>query len=185
MVANAAGALIGSHRAAAGGGPATPYSLWPGFDWTGSDQYEAQAYALGTRFRSSAAGSVTKVRWHLDDFPGTQTTKPWRIYRHSDSALLASGTIATPNGNNGGAHWAEAVLDPPLAIASGTDYVVVVDVDGNNDYYSTGGPFYDSGPVAGEGPLTNVEGYYSTTQGVMPASTYNYEGYGVDVIVEV
>lgn len=166
------------------GGPATPYDLWTfDFGTSGTDNFEGTAYALGTRFRSSSAGTVTKVRWYRHPFAGSHTSKAWRIYRHSDSTVLASGTIDVPN-NSDTAGWAEHTLSSPLTISASTDYVVVVDNNASNTYYSTGGPFYNSGPVAGEGPLTNVEGYYSTTQGTMPTNTFNNEGYGVGAIVE-
>jgi hypothetical protein len=86
-------------------------------------------YELGMRFKSSAAGKITAIRFYKSSLEtGTHVGK---IYS-STGALLASVTFSGESASG----WQTMNLATPLAISAGVEYTVSVNT-GNKYYVDT------------------------------------------------
>lgn len=141
---------------------------------TGGSDKDAD-YELGTKFRSTQAGTITALRvWRATGGP---TNFPARLWTGTGT-LLASNTISAPSQNA----WAEAALSSPVPISSNTTYVVSYSVSAGQ-YYQANNQGLSNAVV--NGPLSTVaggaNGVYATTKGVFPTQTYQNSCYYADV----
>ncbi|MFI5910102.1 DUF4082 domain-containing protein [Dactylosporangium sp. NPDC051541] len=135
-------------------------------------------YELGTRFSSTAAGSLTKVRIYTGASEGgNHTVRLWNA---------ATGTVVagpyTWNVTAGTQGWREFPLPAAYSLAAGTDYVVSVSTSGDNWYPYTAHGF-DSPIVNGNLHTYTGSGVFSTTLGAMPTTSFNNTNYFRDVVV--
>ena len=134
---------------------------------------------VGTRFRSSANGSVTAIRFYKGaGNTGTHIGQLW-----SSSGTLLAEAMFTNETSSG---WQQVNLPNPVSITAGTNYIV--SYHSSQGYYSTTGDFFANTIV--NGPLTapaDISGthnglYKYSTVPVFPNETYGKENYFVDVV---
>ncbi len=162
------------------GQAACPCSLWPFENPTSGVDADPNSVELGTRFRSSSAGTITALRF----FKHPQNTGV-----HVGSLWTAGGSLIAQVTFTGetASGWQTQALPTPATIQANTDYVVS---------YHTSSGFYtgEDGYFAGEGvvsgPLTAPQDGVGGSNGlykygassVFPNETYNSENYWVDVV---
>jgi hypothetical protein len=129
------------------------------------------AYQTGTRFRSSAAGVVTTIRF----YKGSQNTGTHTGYlRNAAGTVLAQVTFQ----NETASGWQTAVLSSPVRLTVNTEYRVTLYAPSARYAVTTSGL---STPVT-SGPLSTLGGVagYGTTN---PTST-STNNYWVDVVFD-
>lgn len=133
---------------------------------------EGTEYELGVHFSSSVAGNATAIRFYKGaGNTGTHTGHLW----DTSGTLLATVTFTGETASG----WQEAALSPPVALASGTDYVVSFNTVGGFSYDE----FFFSTPYT-RGPLTVPAGGSVYTIGSsFPTSSYHDINYWVDVVL--
>ncbi|HEY0636409.1 MAG TPA: DUF4082 domain-containing protein [Pseudonocardiaceae bacterium] len=131
------------------------------------------AVELGTRWRSDEPGLVTGIRFaKVPGDPGPHTGTLWS----ASGVPLATGTFTAGSASG----WQTLVLDPPVRVAAGTDYVV--------SYHSAAGRYgYTRDFLATghrRGPLTASAGLYRYGPGgAAPTDDGGGTGYWVDVVL--
>lgn len=157
-------------------GATTTYSLFgnavPAVPAVGDD---ASAVELGMAFSTATAGSVTAIRFYKGTGNGgTHTGSLW----NAAGTRIATVTFA----NETATGWQTAVLDAPVALTVGAEYVVSYTAP-QGHYAATGGFFAGA---ASSGPLVApAEGngrYRYGTGGAVPTFTWNRTNYFVDVL---
>jgi len=161
------------------GGAACPCSLWPAELPSGGVDADPNSVELGTRFRSSAAGSITALRFfkHAQN-TGTHVGSLWS----AGGTLLAQVTFTSETASG----WQTQALSTPVNISANTDYVVSYHT--NSGFYTGDDGYFNS--AVSSGPLTapadgsgGSNGLYRYASGsVFPNETYNSENYWVDVV---
>lgn len=133
------------------------------------DYYFSDAqYELGTKFKTSVAGKITKVRIYTNGVEtGTHTVRIWNV---------ATGTMILPtayswNVPTGSAGWKEFTLPTPQAISANTDYIVAVS-NGTDKLYADTQHGFDSPINNGSLVTYTASGVATTALGTMPTSTY-------------
>ena len=138
---------------------------------------------VGVKFRSSAAGRITGVRFYKGATnTGTHVGHLWT----GTGTLLATATFT----NETATGWQEVAFSSPVTITAGTTYVASYyaprgNYAVNEDYFANGGGV-DSPPLRalsdGEDGGNGVYGYGAL--GTFPNGTYRSENYWVDVLYE-
>ncbi|WP_425327244.1 DUF4082 domain-containing protein [Rhizobium grahamii] len=135
---------------------------------------DASPIEVGMKFQSSAAGTVTGVRYYKSDLNiGPHTGSLWS----STGTRLATVTFT----NESGVGWQAASFSNPVAIVAGTTYVVSYHT--NYGHYAATGNYFASQVTSG--PLTapsNAGVYAYNSASVFPNNTFNSENYWVDVL---
>lgn len=168
--------------AAPGSGTTVSYRIWDGMTPATASNSDASPVELGMKFRSSAAGTVTGIRF----YKGTGNTG-----RHVGNLWSREGRrLATIDfANETASGWQEARFSAPVAIAANTTYVVSYHTDAghyaiNTNYFTSSGR--DAGPLRalgnGEDGGNGVYRYGSAS--AFPNSTWNSSNYWVDVVFE-
>ncbi|MFC6092411.1 DUF4082 domain-containing protein [Saccharothrix lopnurensis] len=135
------------------------------------------AVELGVRFGSSAAGSVTAVKFYKGDGDtGTHTGSLWT----DQGVLLATGTFTGETASG----WQTLTFDAPVPVEAGQVYVASYysptgQYAVNRDYFGKRGPFTSEPLWTAPGPYAN--GRYRTGAG-FPDSHYIGNNYWVDVV---
>ncbi|WP_213287208.1 DUF4082 domain-containing protein [Bradyrhizobium sp. sGM-13] len=129
---------------------------------------------LGVRFTSSAAGSITGIKYYKGaNDTGTHTGSLWS----STGTLLATATFT----NETTSGWQTVTFSNPVSIAAGTTYVASYH---SNGHYAHTGNYFTSARV--NGPLTASAGnngvYTYGNANLFPTSTFNATNYWVDVL---
>jgi hypothetical protein len=148
-----------------------PVSLFPTGTPATVNAKAALAIQVGTRFKSSAAGVVTAIKFYKGTSnTGTHTGYLW----NSSGTKLATVTFT----NETASGWQTATLSTPVRLTIGTEYRV--SVYGASTYYSvtTGG----LSSVALNGPLSTIATGGAYTYGATYPSTTTTNKYWVDVI---
>lgn len=132
-------------------------------------------YELGTRFKSSRAGKITKVRIYThEQGSGIHTVRLWD--QAAKTMIAGPFEWYVPYGTTG---WQEFKLPTPVGIESNKDYVVAVSNNGTTKYYPIGSGDDNSFKTAiSNGYLTTYasSGLWSRKAGDMPYNkvTSNY-----------
>jgi Domain of unknown function (DUF4082)/Bacterial Ig-like domain/Bacterial Ig domain len=135
---------------------------------------------IGTKFRSSAAGTVTGVRFYkFSNNTGTHIGSLWSATGTKLAGVTFSGETASG--------WQQMNFATPVAITANTTYVV--SYHANTGHYGVNSQYFAAGGVT-NGPLTalanGVDGgngvYRYGTGSIFPNSTFNSECYWVDVM---
>ncbi|WP_461476591.1 DUF4082 domain-containing protein [Microbacterium sp. HJ5] len=131
------------------------------------------AYQVGTRFRTSAPGVVTTIRY----YKGTQNTGTHTGYlRSANGTVLAQVTF----GNGTASGWQTAVLSSPVRLTVGTEYRVTL-LNASGRYAVTNGALASSVTV---GPLSTLaNGGVAGFGSINPTAT-NANKYWVDVVFD-
>ncbi len=134
---------------------------------------------IGTRFRSSANGAVTAIRFYKGaGNTGTHIGQLWT----SSGTLLAQATFT----NETTSGWQQVTLPTPVNITSGVSYIV--SYHSSQGYYSTTGDYFanstTSGPLTAPADATGANNgvYKYSSVPVFPNETYGKENYFVDVV---
>jgi hypothetical protein len=162
------------------GGAACPCSLWPAELPSSGVDADPNSVELGVRFRSSAAGNVTALRFYKH---------PQNTGSHVGSLWSASGTLLAQVTFSGetASGWQVQTLATPVALTPNTDYVASYHTSsgfytGDDNYFASSG--VSSGPLSAPQDGTGgANGLYRYSAGSsFPNETYNSENYWVDVV---
>ncbi|QOZ80523.1 hypothetical protein XH83_20545 [Bradyrhizobium sp. CCBAU 53351] len=129
---------------------------------------------LGVRFTSSAAGTITGIKYYKSpNDTGTHTGSLWS----STGTLLASATFS----NESSSGWQTLTFSSPVSIAAGATYVASFH---SNSHYADTPNYFTTARTSG--PLTafaSTNGVYTYGTGNMfPTSTFGATNYWVDVL---
>ncbi|UPJ60690.1 DUF4082 domain-containing protein [Bradyrhizobium sp. 192] len=129
---------------------------------------------LGVRFTSSAAGTITGIRYYKSSNDnGIHTGSLWS----STGTILANATFA----NETSSGWQTVTFSSPVSVTAGTTYVASFHSNGRYAYT----PSYFT-TARTNGPLTapaSSNGVYTYGTGnLIPTSTFNAANYWVDVV---
>lgn len=131
----------------------------------------------GLRFKTSAPGRVTKIRYYKPSGEsGVHTGNIWS----SAGALLASASFI----NETDSGWQEAILATPVIVSSDTTYTVSVNCNGQ---YATATALAGSDRFMTDGPIYSqpgVLGAYIGAAGTYPTSTSATSHYFRDIVFE-
>ncbi|ETX30397.1 DUF4082 domain-containing protein [Roseivivax isoporae] len=141
-------------------------------------------YELGTRFRPMVEGEIDALRYWRGAADATDTDERTINLWTASGTLLASGTISSDPGQVG---WQTVLLDAPVSVSAGQNYVVSYGTTQNyvvtQNYFVTDRPSLDGTLLA---PANNGgfgNGVYNAgATGVLPTSTYLASNYWVDVV---
>ena len=145
-------------------------------------------YMMGNVVTFAVNGNITSLWWyrHSGD---SYTTRTAYVWNDATEAIIGEGTGSTPTTSA----WNEVVLDSPVAVTTGNQYVVSFIVPGPADYTSISN-FGDSDTISGnitapDNTEAGGQGRYSYTgqsgnDRVFPGSSFNNEGYGVSLTFE-
>jgi chitodextrinase len=127
---------------------------------------------LGMKFKSSAAGTITKFRYYkVAGETGTHTGRLW-----STGGTLLKAVVFSAETDTG---WQTVALDTPYHIAAGTTYVI--SVNAVSKYAVT---YNELGTEIKNGPLTSIagsNGVFIYQPGSFPTSSYNNSNYYRDI----
>ena len=162
------------------GGAACPCSIWPAETPSGGVDADSNSVELGVRFRTSAAGNVSALRFYKHaQNTGTHVGSLWS----AGGSLLAQVTFSGESASG----WQVQTLASPVTLTTNTDYVVSYHTNsgfytGDDQYFASSG--VTSGPLLapqdGSGGSNGLYKYGSSS--VFPNETYNSENYWVDVV---
>ena len=135
---------------------------------------DASQVNLGVRFSSSAAGTITGIKYYKSaNDTGTHTASLWT----STGTLLASATFT----NETSSGWQTVTFSSPASISAGTTYVA--SFHSNGHYTDTANYFTTArtnGPLTA--PSSNNGVYTYGASNLFPTSTFNATNYWVDVV---
>jgi hypothetical protein len=142
------------------------------------DSGDTQAVELGVKFTSDVDGWVNGVRFYKSAAnTGTHLGRLWTI----SGTQLATATFT----NESGSGWQQVNFSAPVAVTTGTTYVVSYFAP-NGHYSVTGGGFnssVDNPPLHAPDRVTaSGNGVYSYGTGGFPNETYNGSNYWVDLV---
>ncbi|WP_424629793.1 DUF4082 domain-containing protein [Bradyrhizobium sp. SYSU BS000235] len=156
--------------------PITSVGLFSSQDIPDNPSVTDSAVNLGMRFVSSAAGTISGVRFYkAAGETGTHTGSLWS----SNGTLLANATFV----NETASGWQTVTFSSPVSITAGTSYIVSYHSNGryaaDSDYFSTA---HVNGALTA--PASNNGLYTYGTGNALPASTYSGSNYWVDVLFD-
>ncbi|GAA3723012.1 hypothetical protein GCM10022399_44240 [Terrabacter ginsenosidimutans] len=158
----------------------TPCTIWtPSTVPSTIDQGDTNSTELGTKFKSDVNGQITGIRFYKGSGnTGTHVGSLWT----STGTKLASATFT----NETATGWQQVSFASPVTISAGTVYVASFFAPNghyaaDSFYFSTG---VDNPPLhALQDGVSGGNGVYRyTTSSAFPNSTYQAEGYYVDVV---
>jgi hypothetical protein len=140
---------------------------------------DATDYELGMKFVANAAGSVSELRYYRGSADAADTDIRTLHLWSATGVQLASVTVQS---NPGAVGWQIGTLTTPVALTSGSAYVVSYGTTQNyvatNNYFSSD-HFGTSDLLTAPGGANGVYSPYST--GLFPTQTYQNSNYWVDV----
>lgn len=133
-------------------------------------------YELGTKFRSTQTGEITKIRFYKHAAEtGSHTGRIWS----ATGEQLASVNFTNETSDG----WQVAELSTPLRIAANTTYVVSVNANAGY-YYSTFTAEIINGILSTDGIVSS--GVYNTKLGAFPGVSFSKgRNYFRDVVLKV
>ena len=160
--------------------PSCPCTVFLPSETPAGSGNDGQPIELGMRFRSLVDGDVTGVRFykHVTN-TGTHTGTLWTAGGSPLATVTFTGETASG--------WQEAAFSAPVAITSGTTYVISVFSAGGG-YAFSGGFFTTALERAPLRALADGEdganGVYRFGSAGFPTSTFNSANYWVDLVFE-
>ncbi|MGZ6636414.1 MAG: DUF4082 domain-containing protein [Solirubrobacteraceae bacterium] len=142
------------------------------------DSGDANPNELGVKFTSDTGGLVDGIRFYKSAANvGTHLGNLWT----ASGTLLASATFT----NETASGWQNVLFSNPVAINSNTTYVASY-FDPKGHYSATPGGLtssIDNAPLHAVANSTSANGLFAyTSTSAFPTSTYNANGYSVDVL---
>jgi hypothetical protein len=147
-----------STAAAAPGGPAVA---------------DDKAIELGLRFRATAAGWLTTVRWYAP--AATEADRVGSVWSGQQRLATVRLPAATAPG------WQEAVLDRPVPVSAGAEYVVSYTAPAGGRHAEAAAP--TGTRVAGPLTATVASGAVSGDPGTAPTTAVPGKDFWADVVV--
>lgn len=137
-------------------------------------------YNLGTRFKTTMPGKITKARIYTHEKEsGVHIVRLWDW--NSKTVLAGPYNWDVQAGTTG---WQEFELPEPLTVEAGKDYMISV-TNGTKSYYARGksGASSFASPIINGDLVTYVgSGYYSTNVNAMPETANRNYNYFRDVV---
>ncbi|MFF8401350.1 DUF4082 domain-containing protein [Streptomyces sp. NPDC015684] len=165
------------------GPQACPCTVWPASAVPGTvNAGDGSSVELGVKFRTTAAGSVTGVRFYKSPAnTGSHTGSLWS----ASGTRLATGTFT----NETASGWQQLNFSTPVSVKANTTYVASYFAP-NGGYSYDGG--YFSGKDAGLAPLTALKSgtdggngvYHYGSTSAFPSSASSGSNYWVDVVLD-
>lgn len=165
------------------GPQACPCTVWPASAVPGTvNAGDGSSVELGVKFRTTAAGSITGVRFYKSPAnTGTHTGSLWS----ASGTRLATGTFT----NETASGWQQLNFATPVSVKANTTYVASYFAP-NGGYSYDGG--YFSGSDAGLAPLTALKSgtdggngvYHYGSTSAFPSSQSSGSNYWVDVVLD-
>jgi hypothetical protein len=138
-----------------------------------------EAYTLGARFTTSAAGTVSAVRVWVPE--GATQTCPHQPILFGGTTELARGSAVTPSLPAAAGTWVDLPLSESVPIEPGTTYTAGYTT--TTCGYPVTGAYFSSGPRTSEGnPLTVTGGAFHVGAIDYPDQTFNDANYWADVV---
>ncbi len=141
---------------------------------------DASSVELGMKFSSSAAGTITGLRYYKGaQDTGTHTGSIWS----SSGTRLATATFTSETASG----WQTVSFSQPLAITAGTTYVASYHSNGR---YAVTSNYFTTSRTNGAltAPSSSTSGgngvYAYGTNSLFPTGSYNAANYWVDVLFE-
>jgi len=135
-----------------------------------------QFWELGTRFKSTVSGQITRVRVYTND--AEYGEHAIRIWRAADSTIIAGPYYWTLDSGTTG--WRVYTLPSPVNITAETDYIIAISTE---NYYASEQYGFDT-PISNGHLITYVgSGVYSPARGSMPTQVWRNANYFRDVIL--
>ncbi|MET0313930.1 MAG: DUF4082 domain-containing protein, partial [Hansschlegelia sp.] len=143
-------------------------------------QNDGQSVELGVKFTSSAAGTITGIRFYKGpQNVGTHQARLW----NAAGTVLATATFSAETASG----WQEVLFTTPVSITAGTTYVASYHTGG---FYSINANYFATART--NGVLTAPSSATSGGNGVyaygatpaFPNQTFNASNYWVDVIFQ-
>ena len=168
-----------SFSTAAPGSSGCPCTIWPATATPATaGTNDNSAVEVGVRFRTSAAGYITGIRFYKATAnTGTHTGALWTGTGTRLSLVTFTGESASG--------WQTATLPSPVAVAANTTYVASYHTD--TGFYATTGNGLAT--AVSRGPLTALasgtdggNGVYRYGASAFPTSAYQATNYWVDVV---
>jgi beta-glucanase (GH16 family) len=133
-------------------------------------------YELGAKFQSTAAGTITGIRFYKSSSEsGTHTGRMWSAAGTQLASVVFSGETASG--------WQTATLSTPIAISANTTYVVTVNT--GNSYYVKTDAGLDTSVINGSlSTIVGNNGVFGNV-GVYPTSSNLNSNYFRDVVFVV
>ena len=142
---------------------------------------DSATYELGMRFKSSAAGFVTGLRYYsaANQVSGTPIAHLWAS---GNTTALATMTMPAFNGTTG---WKTVYFNSPIALTVGADYVV--------SYYDPGGQYpytahgFDTAATNGALTAPIGAGVFNSSaggSGAYPNNSFNNNNYFIDPVFQ-
>ncbi|WDR06220.1 DUF4082 domain-containing protein [Devosia rhodophyticola] len=136
---------------------------------------------LGMRFTVASAGTISGMRF----YKGAQNVGP-----HTGTLWSATGTQLgnVTFSNESASGWQSASFSSPIAVSSGTSYIVSYHTD--SGYYAANSGYFNTATNNGvlsapQSTTNNGNGLYAYGSGTLfPTNTYNATNYWVDVYYE-
>ncbi len=165
------------------GPQACPCTVWPASAVPGTvNGGDGSAVELGTKFRTTVAGSITGIRFYKSPAnTGTHTGSLWS----ASGTRLATGTFTGESASG----WQQLNFSTPVSVKANTTYVASYFAP-NGGYSYDGG--YFSGGDAGLAPLTALKSgtdggngvYHYGSASAFPSSQSSGSNYWVDVVLD-
>jgi hypothetical protein len=162
---------------------ACPCSLFTGAPASGGNSTQdgrtgagPWSYELGLKFTVSSAATLTSIRFYKDPLEtGSHTGTIWS----AGGAKLATVNFSSESASG----WQQQALSTPLALASGTTYIVSVNANSSFGLTRSG-----LATAVTAGPLSSIadgaNGVYGSAAGVLPTQSFSSSNYFVDVVVQ-
>ncbi|TGD95707.1 DUF4082 domain-containing protein [Methylobacterium nonmethylotrophicum] len=134
---------------------------------------DTDSVELGVQFRSSAAGTVSGIRFYKGSQDrGTHTGTLWS----STGQILATATFTNETTDG----WQTATFSNPVALTPGATYVA--SYHSTLGHYSSDVGYFSAGPVT-SGSLTATTGIYTYSSATtFPTQTFQNTNFWVDVL---
>ena len=164
---------------AASSGGSTSGAIFTTQTPSGGVENDGQALELGTKFRSSVAGTITGIRFYKSS--GNSGTHTGELYNSSGTRLAQA--VFSGESSSG---WQTATFSTPVAISANTTYIAAY-FSSSGNYTSTTNYFTSA---VTNGSLTALadgtdgsNGVYTyTSSPAYPSSSYQKSNYWVDAI---
>lgn len=139
-------------------------------------------YEMGTTFRTTTAGLVTKAKLYATPTEGgNHAVRIWRFDSGTSTWSIVSGSDQTWNFSSGTAGWKEYTFPTPISIDANTDYIISIST-GDDDSFSYTNSGLASNVVNGSITAVAGGGKYTTTTGGVPNSAFQNSNYFRDVV---
>ena len=155
----------------------TIYTTLNGGNQAGGEFNTGVGYGLGTKFKTTVEGTITKVRIYTGKKEGgNHSVRIWNA--GTNTIVTGPYTWTVTPGTKG---WKEFRLPAPLRVMANTDYIVDVSTSTDYYYYMCIGQY--NNPINNVNLITYAgSGLYNKTLKSMPNASWSNNGYFRDIV---